>query len=218
MGERNVTPSSLMSRCPARLHTWKPPESVRIGPSQCMKRCRPPRSRMTSEPGRSIKWNVLARIMAAPTASSSSGVTALTEAHVPTGMKTGVSTTPCASVSRPWRASLSSAMISKCTSPLLGDVPGDRRSPGWSTLRPSRFGRRTRRAGNARIDCGATGRLELAARGVVLLEDDVERGDDLAEMGSRKRHRGRPGGVERAVGAHEEQTGLVEPSRLLDAD
>ena len=32
--ELNSTPSSRMRRVPSRLNTWKPPESVRIGPSQ----------------------------------------------------------------------------------------------------------------------------------------------------------------------------------------
>ena len=31
--------------------TWKPPESVRIGPGQAMKRCRPPRRATRSAPG-----------------------------------------------------------------------------------------------------------------------------------------------------------------------
>ena len=43
--ERKRTPSSRMVRRAARLHTWKPPESVRMGPSHAMKRCRPPSSR-----------------------------------------------------------------------------------------------------------------------------------------------------------------------------
>ena len=32
MCDRNVTPSSSILRRAARLNTWKPPESVRIGP------------------------------------------------------------------------------------------------------------------------------------------------------------------------------------------
>ena len=48
----NVTPSASMRRVSLRLKTWKPPLSVRMGPSQAMKRCSPPRSRMSSSPGR----------------------------------------------------------------------------------------------------------------------------------------------------------------------
>ncbi len=53
--ERKVTPSSLTFRKGARLKIWKPPESVRMGPSQCMKRCRPPNWAMASTPGLQIK-------------------------------------------------------------------------------------------------------------------------------------------------------------------
>ena len=40
-GEANVTPSSRTVRMAPRLHTWKPPESVRIGRSHPMNRCSP---------------------------------------------------------------------------------------------------------------------------------------------------------------------------------
>src|SRR5438445_172291 len=56
VGGRNSTPSSLSLRSLARLKTWKPPESVRIARCQPMKRCKPPRSRTTSGPGRSSRW------------------------------------------------------------------------------------------------------------------------------------------------------------------
>ncbi len=77
-GERNRTPSSVSLRSSARLKTWKPPESVRIGPGQCMKPCRPPCARTTSVPGRSIRWKVLPRMISAPSPVSSSGVIAFT--------------------------------------------------------------------------------------------------------------------------------------------
>ena len=102
--ERKVTPSSSMRRSRARLHTWKPPESVKIGPCQPMKRCRPPCAATTSGPGRSSRWYVLARIIVAPTLLRSSGLTDLTVACVPTGMKQGVCTAPCGVSSRPVRA------------------------------------------------------------------------------------------------------------------
>ena len=43
-------------RSPASDITWKPPESVRIGPGQLMKACRPPSRATRSAPGRSIRW------------------------------------------------------------------------------------------------------------------------------------------------------------------
>ena len=55
MGDLNLTPASVMRRMAPRLKTWKPPESVRIGRDQCMKRCSPPRCPMVSVPGRSIR-------------------------------------------------------------------------------------------------------------------------------------------------------------------
>ena len=49
---RNVTPSSSIAlRSPSET-TWKPPESVRIGRSQPMKRWRPPSRSIRSWPGR----------------------------------------------------------------------------------------------------------------------------------------------------------------------
>ena len=54
-GDRKRTPSSESLRNSARLNTWNPPESVRIGPGQCMKPCSPPCARITSVPGRSIR-------------------------------------------------------------------------------------------------------------------------------------------------------------------
>jgi hypothetical protein len=54
-GELNSTPSSLKRRSFCRLQTWNPPESVKIGRSQCMNACRPPWARTTSMPGRNIK-------------------------------------------------------------------------------------------------------------------------------------------------------------------
>ena len=38
---------------------WKPPESVRMGPSHRMKSCRSPAAAMVSQPGRSMRWKVL---------------------------------------------------------------------------------------------------------------------------------------------------------------
>ena len=52
---RKVTPSSVSLRRSARLITWNPPESVRIGFSQFMNRCSPPSRATLSAPGRSIR-------------------------------------------------------------------------------------------------------------------------------------------------------------------
>src|SRR5690606_39827390 len=51
IGERKVTPSSLILRNAPRLNTWKPPESVRIGFCHCMKSCRSPCFCITPVPG-----------------------------------------------------------------------------------------------------------------------------------------------------------------------
>ncbi len=53
--EAKRTPSSVSFLRSARLITWKPPESVRIGRSQFMKRCNPPSRAMRSAVGRSIR-------------------------------------------------------------------------------------------------------------------------------------------------------------------
>ena len=55
IGLLKVQPSSVSLRISASENTWKPPESVSIGLSQPIKRCRPPNCSMTSSPGRSHK-------------------------------------------------------------------------------------------------------------------------------------------------------------------
>ena len=47
-----LAPSSVIFASSRRLNIWNPPLSVSIGRSQFMKRCRPPRSRINSCPGR----------------------------------------------------------------------------------------------------------------------------------------------------------------------
>ncbi len=49
------TPRSRISALGSE-KTWKPPLSVRIGPSQPMKRCSPPSFATSSSPGRSARW------------------------------------------------------------------------------------------------------------------------------------------------------------------
>src|SRR2546425_1143 len=127
IGDRNSTPSSVIRRSFARLQTWKPPESVRSAPSQPMKRWSPPSVRISSCPGRSNRWNVFASTSWAPAARRSSGARLLTAPRVPTGMNTGVSTTPWLVVRRPQRAAPSLATTSKriCLTP-PGAAPGSR--------------------------------------------------------------------------------------------
>ena len=50
--ELKLTPSSLIFRSLAREKIWKPPLSVRMGPSQFMNLCRPPISLISASPGR----------------------------------------------------------------------------------------------------------------------------------------------------------------------
>ena len=50
-----VTPSSSSFLSWASDITWKPPESVRIGPGQLAKACRPPSAATRSAPGLSIR-------------------------------------------------------------------------------------------------------------------------------------------------------------------
>ena len=53
--ERKVTPCSVTLRNCASDITWKPPESVSIGPFQVVNFCRPPSAAIRSAPGRNIK-------------------------------------------------------------------------------------------------------------------------------------------------------------------
>ena len=78
VGAAKVTPSSVILRRLASDHTWKPPLSVRMGPSHLQKPCRPPWASITSMPGRSHRWKVLPRMISAPIARSDSGSMALT--------------------------------------------------------------------------------------------------------------------------------------------
>ena len=87
------------SRASPRLITWKPPLSVRIGPGQPMSACSPPSSRTTSDAGplREVvgvrQHDRRAQLVRAAPASCPSPLPC-----VATGMKAGVSTTPCARV------------------------------------------------------------------------------------------------------------------------
>ena len=96
IGERKVTPSASSLRRSLSDITWKPPESVRIGPGQFMNLCSPPSAATRSAPGRSIRWKVLPSTISAPVSATDCGSIALIVPAVPSGMKAGVSTVPCA--------------------------------------------------------------------------------------------------------------------------
>ena len=53
--ERKVTACSVTLRSSDSDITWKPPESVSIGPFQPVNVCRPPSAAIRSAPGRSIR-------------------------------------------------------------------------------------------------------------------------------------------------------------------
>ena len=104
---RNSTPSSAIVRSVSSEKTWKPPESVSIGPSHRMNACSPPIARTSSSPGRRWRWYAFDSTIVAPSALRSSGSRPLTVARVPTGMKVGVSMRPCGVSKTPARAGLS---------------------------------------------------------------------------------------------------------------
>jgi hypothetical protein len=104
--ERKVTPSSSILRSFARLTTWKPPESVSIGPFHPQNFAGPPASRITSAPGRRYRWYVFASTIRASESRRSETASDLTVARVPTGMNAGVGTVPCGVRNPPARAPL----------------------------------------------------------------------------------------------------------------
>ena len=101
----NSTPSGLILRKSFKLHTWNPPLSVSTGPFQLMNLWMPPAAAIFGVVGRKYKWYVLARIICALMSSlSCAGVTALTVASVPTGIKIGVWMSPWSVCKTPRRA------------------------------------------------------------------------------------------------------------------
>jgi len=73
---------------------YRTPESVNTDRRQFMNRWMPPSRAKTSIPGRSSRWYAFASSTCAPAASRSSTERPFTVAWVPTGMKSGVSTSP----------------------------------------------------------------------------------------------------------------------------
>src|SRR5450759_704178 len=111
--ERNSTPSSDTLRIAARLNTWYPPLSVRIGWGQPMNVCSPPARAIRPSPGRRCRWYVLPRMISAPASSTSRWVIPLTAPRVPTGMNAGVWTVPCGVTSTPRLAEPSVSVMRK---------------------------------------------------------------------------------------------------------
>ena len=111
MCERNQTPSSSMRAQSREAEHLKAAAVGEDRPRPTHERWRPPASRTSSAPGRKYRWYVLPRMISAPSSSSSSGVIALTVPCVPTGMKTGVSTSPCGVYKRPRRAAVSASSL-----------------------------------------------------------------------------------------------------------
>ena len=135
--ERNVTPSSSSAVIVSRSeNTWKPPESVRIGPAHPENACTPPSSSTSSSPGRKWRWYVFASTTSAPSARTSSGWSDLTVPFVPTGMNAGVRISPRDVASTPARAVPSFASTRQLTA-----RPSRRRTSRSGTARRSRPGR-----------------------------------------------------------------------------
>ena len=85
--------------------TWKPPESVMIGPSQPMKRCsRPPSSAMQLGPGLEHEVERVAEHHLVAEPRDLRGSSPRTAPLVASGTKAGVRTSPCARCSGPVRA------------------------------------------------------------------------------------------------------------------
>ena len=84
--------------------TWKPPESVRIGPSQRMNLCSPPRLRDPLGAGAQHQVIGVAEQDVGAGGLHLLGVSALTVPAVPTGMKAGVRMSPRGVAISPRRA------------------------------------------------------------------------------------------------------------------
>lgn len=74
---------------------WKPPESVKVGPSNPMNFASPPDAATRSDPGWRIRWYVLARMDWPPRSEIWLIVMAFTAAFVPATIKAGVLISPC---------------------------------------------------------------------------------------------------------------------------
>ena len=120
-----------------RLITWKPPESVKVGPSQFMNLPKPPAASSTAAPGCRYRWYALASSACAPSSFMDSGSTALTVALVPTAMNAGVWISPCGVVMvpvRPWKPPpLSSIWAGEGLAVLARRLPTRKEKSDWGT-------------------------------------------------------------------------------------
>mmetsp|Transcript_728 Transcript_728/g.1760 ORF Transcript_728/g.1760 Transcript_728/m.1760 type:complete len:203 (-) Transcript_728:148-756(-) len=103
-GSSNSTPCSVISASFRSETIWKPPLSVKMLPDHCMKLCRPPHLSSKSQVGRFARWKVLPNRILQPSARMSSEDIPLIVPWVPTGMKTGVNTSPCGNITVEARA------------------------------------------------------------------------------------------------------------------
>mmetsp|Transcript_23111 Transcript_23111/g.72680 ORF Transcript_23111/g.72680 Transcript_23111/m.72680 type:complete len:263 (+) Transcript_23111:758-1546(+) len=94
LGSSNSTPSSLITASLSSETIWKPPLSVKMLPDHCIRLCSPPHFFSRSHVGRLAKWKVLPSKILHPKAFMSSEDMPLMVPCVPTGMKTGVNTSP----------------------------------------------------------------------------------------------------------------------------
>ena len=105
---------AVLRRCwrsPSSEKTWKPPESVSIGRSQCVKRWRPPMARDDVLARAEVQViGVAEDDLRAGAAARRRDCRPRTTPWVPTGMKAGVRTVPCGSVRVPARAAPSGAL------------------------------------------------------------------------------------------------------------
>jgi hypothetical protein len=123
--------------CPSE-KTWKPPESVMIGPRlRPMNTCSPPAVSTISGPGCTIRWYVLANCSSTPQASACRLLTPFRAPFVPTGTKPGVCMTPCGVCMRPTRACVGDEVSGERVServqcfPSQGRAAGHTREPGF---------------------------------------------------------------------------------------
>ena len=103
-GSSNSTPASVITASFSRETIWKPPLSVKMLPFHFIKLCSPPHLRNSSQVGRLAKWKVFPSKMRHPSVFMSSEDMPLMVPWVPTGMKTGVRTSPWGNVTVDARA------------------------------------------------------------------------------------------------------------------
>jgi hypothetical protein len=104
-----------------------------------------------------------------------------------------------------------------CAASTLNALRWRRPSPQSRPSTPTLWGRWQAAAMHSFAQARVGHRLRLAARRVVLGNDEIEGRQNLAQVRARKWHRLHRRPVKRAVWTHDEHAGLVEQGRLLDA-